>query len=189
MTLGDLVARLTDTLDNAGIPYMLTGSLASSFHGEPRSTRDVDVVIDPSPDSLERLLSSFPADAYYVDGEAARAALAERGQFNVVEQATGWKVDFVIRKERKFSRAEFGRRTWVELPGGPAFVATAEDTIIAKLEWAQAGESERQLRDVASILAVSGDRLDRGYLDRWVGALGLEPMLENAEILARSDLP
>ncbi len=187
MTLSDLVARLTASLDSAGIPYMLTGSLASSFHGEPRSTRDVDVVIDPSADGLEKLLGSFPADAYYVDADAARSALAERGEFNVVEQATGWKVDFVIRKEREFARAEFGRRTQVELPGGPAFVATAEDMMIAKLEWAQAGESERQLRDVASILAVSGDRLDHEYLDRWVGVLGLEPLLERARWLAQSD--
>jgi len=186
MTLGDLVARITESLERAGIPFMLTGSLASSFHGEPRSTRDVDVVIDPSPEGLSAFLASLPADEFYADGETARTALAERGQFNVVEAATGWKVDLVIRKDRPFSRAEFERRTPVEVFGRPTFIATAEDTIIAKLEWARAGESERQLRDVASIVAVSGEGLDMTYLDRWIQGLGLESMWEQARRQSRS---
>ncbi|MGH2488188.1 MAG: hypothetical protein ACRDFR_01035 [Candidatus Limnocylindria bacterium] len=180
MTLGDLVARMTDSLDKAGIPFMVTGSLASSFHGEPRTTRDVDLVIDPTDRALRSFLDSLPAEEFYRDADAARAALAERGQFNVVEIATGWKVDLVMRKDRPFSQEEFGRRLRVELFGRESFIATAEDTIIAKLEWAQAGESERQLRDVASIVAVSGDGLDRAYLDRWIRALGLEALWDRA---------
>lgn len=173
MTLPDLLARVSQLLEQAGIPYMVAGSLASSYHGEPRATRDLDVVIDPSGESLELLLEALPRDEFYVDDAAAREALAERGQFNVVEITSGWKVDFVIRKERPFSTEELKRRRRAEVLGTPSWVASAEDTIIAKLEWARSGESERQLRDVAGILSVSGGELDREYLERWIAQLGL----------------
>jgi len=178
MTLGDLVARMADRLERAGIPYMVTGSLASSFHGEPRTTRDVDLVIDPTPETLTAFVEGLSASEFYVDSDAARVALQERSQFNIVEVETGWKVDFLVRKNRPFSIEEFGRRMPTELLGHPAFIATAEDTIIAKLEWAMAGESERQMRDVASILAVSGEGLDFAYLDRWTRQLGLTALWE-----------
>jgi hypothetical protein len=178
MTLGDLVARMADRLERAGIPYMLTGSLASSFHGEPRTTRDVDLVIDPTPQALTAFVGRLPASEFYVDADAARVALQERSQFNIVEVETGWKVDFVVRKDRPFSVEEFERRMSAELLGHRAFIATAEDTIIAKLEWAMAGESERQMRDVASILAVSGESLDFSYLERWTRQLGLTTVWE-----------
>ena len=173
MTLSELIARITDRLEAAGIPYMVVGSIASSFHGEPRATADLDVVIDPTPEALARFLGDLPPDEYYVDEPAAREALADRSQFNLVEQSSGWKADLLIRRDRPFSTNEFQRRERAVLLGTPGFIATAEDTIVAKLEWAKAGGSERQLRDVRSILAVSGDRLDLAYIDRWARELDL----------------
>jgi hypothetical protein len=108
---------------------MLAGSFASTYHGDPRTTNDIDLVIDPTREALEG----------FVRGLA----------------------DLILRKDRPFSRAEFERRQPAEIAGVVVFVATAEDTIVAKLEWARAGESERQLRDVIGILEVSGERLDR----------------------------
>ena len=107
-----------------------------------------------------------------------RAALAERGQFNAIHRPSGWKVDFIVRKRAPFADSEFARRQRVDLLGLRADVATAEDTIVAKLEWAQAGESERQPRDVAGILRASGDGLDRDYISRWVRQLGLVELWE-----------
>jgi hypothetical protein len=176
MTLSDLTARLVSLLDEFSVPYMIVGSIASSYHGEPRMTPDVDVVIDPPPDSLSGLVPSLVSAGFYVDADAAAEALAHRTQFNVIDPSTGWKADLLIRKDRPFSREEFARKQEVELPTGSAFLATAEDTIIAKLEWAREGESEQQLRDAASILAVSGDRLDFAYLERWVDELGLKEL-------------
>lgn len=184
----ELLAAITDRLDAAGIPYMVVGSIAGSFHGEPRTTLDVDLVIDPSSDALRRFVDELPRDEYYADDNAAMEAFARRTSFNVIEQATGWKVDLLIRRERPFSRAEFERRTPVALFGRETPIATAEDTIIAKLEWAVAGESERQLRDVAGILSVSGATLDRAYLERWISELGLERAWHRAEALARDEL-
>jgi hypothetical protein len=176
MTLEDLVARLVTDLEAAGIPYMIVGSLASSYHGEPRMTRDVDAVIEPSPEALGLLVGRLGDDGLYVDADAARQALAERSQFNVIDSATGWKLDLIIRKDRPFSREEFARRQPAELSTGPLHVATAEDTILAKLEWAASGQSERQLADAAGVVAVSGDRLDLEYLDRWAAELGVQQL-------------
>jgi len=174
VTLAELLEEIGRRLAQAGIPYMVTGSLASSFHGEPRATRDIDVVVDPSARALEGFIADLPNDAFYVDLDAARGAFAERTQFNVIETASGWKVDLIIRKNRPFSVEEFARRQPAEVLGFPTFVASAEDMVIAKLEWAMAGESDRQLRDIAAILAVRGDGLDYPYVERWVKALGLE---------------
>ena len=93
--------------------------------------------------------------------------------FNVVDLATWWKIDFIIRKSRAFSQEEFRRRQRVELQGLPIFVASAEDIIIAKLEWSKLAESRRQIEDVAAILRLRWESLDRPYLEKWIGELGL----------------
>lgn len=165
-------------LDDAGIPYMVVGSLASTFHGEPRATQDVDIVIDPQPDQLAVLLDSFDVERFYVgDGHQA---LASRGMFNVIDVASGWKIDFIVRRERPFSTTELSRRIDAEVLGIHLSMATAEDTIVAKLEWADASGSERQLADAAAVIAVSGDVLDWEHLRRWAEALGLTEHLNRA---------
>lgn len=174
-TQGALLWRITRLLDETGIPYMVVGSLASSFHGEPRQTRDIDMVIDPSDaDALHRFVHRLPSDELYADVGAATEALERRTSFNVIEAATGWKVDLIVRRDRAFSREELGRRIRVRLLDTDIHLATAEDTIIAKLEWATLGRSERQLRDVAAILDIQANSLDHEYLERWVRDIGVE---------------
>jgi hypothetical protein len=173
MTLEGLTARLLTELEAAAIPYMVVGSFASSFHGEPRMTRDLDVVIDPAVGGLDQFIERLSAAGFYADQDAGRRALVARTQFNVIDPSTGWKVDLIIRKDRPFSREEFERRRSADLPMGRFSIATAEDTILAKLEWARSGESERQFHDAAGIVAVSGPDLDLAYLDRWADALGV----------------
>lgn len=182
---GALLARILGLLDAADVPHMVVGSLASSFHGEPRQTRDIDIVIDPAADALRRFVALLPGDELYADADAADKALARHGAFNVIEIASGWKIDLMIRRDRPFSREEFGRRLAVRLLGTDAHVATAEDTILAKLEWAREGSSERQLRDVATILEAQGESLDHAYLARWVDALGLEGEWRHAQDVAQ----
>jgi hypothetical protein len=173
--LQGLLDRLVRLLDGAGVPFMIAGSFASSAHGLPRTTQDLDVVVDPpGPEALDALVRSMSPDVYYVDADAARDALRRRSMFNVVDHASGWKVDFIIRKNRAFSRDEFGLRMKFALLEVPVFVASPEDTIVAKLEWSkQSGGSERQRRDVAGILATVGHQLDRAYVERWVRDLDL----------------
>lgn len=180
MTAQDVFRRIVDALDRAGIPYMLTGSFASSYHGVPRATQDIDIVIAPSSDQLWSFTRSLPKSEYYVDLNAALDALARESQFNVVDMTTGWKVDLIIRKSRPFSRAEFDRRAAADLHGLRLYVASAEDVIIAKLEWARIAGSQRQIEDCAGILRIRKDDLDRRYIENWVRELSLETEWEGA---------
>jgi hypothetical protein len=162
-------------LDEAGVPFMIAGSFASATHGLPRATQDLDIVIDP-PDAaaLDALLARMPHDEYYVDADGARDALHRRSMFNVVDQASGWKIDFIVRKNRPFSREEFRRRLRLSLLDVPVYVASPEDTIISKLEWSKLSDgSERQRRDVAGIVSTVGGTLDRAYIDQWARNLDL----------------
>ncbi len=188
MTAADLFRRMVALLDGTEIPYMLTGSFASSYHGLPRATQDIDFVIAPSRDQLQALIVRLPAPDYYVDEQAALDALTRQSQFNVLDLATGWKIDFICRKARSFSRTEFARRIQVDLQGMSLFIATAEDVALAKLEWAKLGGSQRQLEDVAGLLRVRGEELDEGYLTRWIQTLGLDAEWQAAQRLAGRDL-
>lgn len=173
VTSTDLFHRIIAALDQAGIPHMLTGSFASAFYGSPRATQDIDLVIEADAARLQVLVSLLPAESYYVDADAAMEALESETQFNVVDLQSGWKVDLMIRKQRPFSREEFARRVSVQLLGEALYVVSAEDLVVAKLEWAGKGGSRRQFEDVASILRIRGAALDVAYVERWVEALGL----------------
>jgi hypothetical protein len=171
----DLLKRLVAATSHAGVPFMIAGSFASTVHGLPRTTQDLDVVIDPSDGiALDALVDALLADEFYVDADTARDALRSRSMFNAIDRSA-WKIDFILRKGRPFSIEEFSRRTALQILGVPVFVASPEDTIIAKLEWSmQSGGSERQRGDVAGILATMGTELDRGYIERWILALDVE---------------
>ena len=169
----DPLAIIVWELDRFEISYMLAGSFASTYHGAPRTTHDIDVVIAPSREKLDQLVSGLHPDRFYVSKAAADEAWRRRGMFNVVLFESGWKVDLILCKDRAFSRAELARRQRVDLGGLEVWMATAEDTVIAKLEWARAGASERQIRDVIGILETSGEHLDREYIESWVEELGL----------------
>lgn len=174
MTAVDILRRVIGALDRAAIPYMLTGSFASSHHGTPRSTQDVDIVIAPTADQLRRLAAILPTADYHLDLDAALNALLRQGMFNIIDFGSGWKFDLIIRKSRPFSREEFDRRGTMEFHGLQVSMATAEDVLIAKLEWAKRGQSPRQIADAAGILRIRAGDLDRAYITRWVRDLDLE---------------
>ncbi len=174
MTLEDLLSRLTPVLERVQVPYMLTGSVASSAHGTPRSTRDLDIVIAPTRSQLLALMQQFPSSHYYVDEQQALQALANRSQFNIIDHSSGWKVDFIIAEDSEYGRTAFTRRRLIDLGGNAVYVASAEDVLIAKLRWAKLGGSDRQLQDAVGILSIQGSNLDMPYIERWVLELRLE---------------
>ena len=180
MSVDDVFARVSAVLVAAGVPHMLTGSFASSFHGAPRATQDIDIVIAPDREQLLALLAQFPESMYYVSRDTALDALERYDQFNVIDLATGWKIDFIIRKPRAFSREEFERRRPADLSGVEMDVASAEDVLLAKLEWAKRGGSARKIEDAAGIIRLQGERLDTAYVQRWVAALGLQEQWQAA---------
>lgn len=184
MSASDVVRWIIGICDELSIPCMVVGSFASSSYGVPRTTMDLDVVIDPSGAQLERLLVACDPERFYVDADVARDALRRRSMFNVIDLQTGWKVDLIVRKANAHAVAELARRTTGTVAGVAAPMATAEDVIIAKLEWARASGSERQLADVAGIVRARGAALDHAYLARWIADLGLAAPWAAAQALA-----
>jgi hypothetical protein len=180
MSFFEVMKRVSAALEGAGIPYMLTGSFASVFYGSPRSTQDIDIVVSATPATLQALLLTMPASEYYLDIEAALDALKRESLFNVIDVKTGWKIDMIICKSRLFSQEEFSRRRAANFEHLSLFVASAEDVILAKLEWAKLGHSQRQIEDAAGILAMRRETLDRPYLDKWVCALDLTEQWDEA---------
>ena len=145
MTQQDFLAEVAKHLETAKIPYMVVGSVSSGFHGQPRATNDIDIVIDPTPAQLDLWLTLL-GNQYYVDAEGARDALRRRSMFNIIIFSEGYKADLIIRKDRPFSVEELGRRKTEDLSGRLLPVATAEDAILSKLEWNLISPSEHRCR-------------------------------------------
>lgn len=163
---------------------MVTGSFASAAHGRARATYDIDIVIAPTDEQLRALVRQSPEDRYYADEEDAFESMRARSQFNVIDFATTWKADLIFRKDRDFSRVEFDRRRLHTIAGMQVYVATPEDILIAKLEWAKLRASDRQIEDAAGIIHTQGPELDVAYVEKWVRELALETQWQQA--LARS---
>lgn len=179
MSQAQLLTEAVAALDAAGVGYVLTGSLVSSLQGEPRATHDVDIVIEFAVDAVDGLASAFGAPRYYLDGLAAREAMRTRGMFNLLDTATGDKVDFWALTDSEFDMSRFARRIRTEAFGVPVYVTTPEDTILQKLKWARdSGGSERQLRDAIGVFELQGAALDLTYLEGWAERLGVRDLLE-----------
>ncbi len=176
-TQKDFLQRLVKMLDDNGIPYMFSGSIGSSFHGQPRSTNDADLIIDPSNENLISFVRSLGPD-YYVSEEAAIQALNDNSMFNVIDIQTGWKADLIIRKKRAYSKQEFSRRKNATLMGMSLWILSSEDSILSKLEWSKGRESETQFKDALGVMIVQWDNLDFDYMKKWAKELQIGDSLE-----------
>ena len=179
-----ITLQVVGALEALGVPYFITGSLASAIHGLARSTVDVDLVAELHSGQEEALRTAL-GDGFYADIEAIREAVHRRGPFNLIHRETMYKVDVFISKARPLDKARFERRSAKVVAADPerkAFVATAEDVVLAKLEWYQPGGrvSERQWRDILGVLSVQARRLDLRYLREWASNLGVADLLERA---------
>jgi hypothetical protein len=155
---------------------MLTGSMASSMLGAPRLTHDIDLVVALSADDCDALFEAFDPAAFYLSRPAMSEAVAQRRRFNLLEYATGDKVDFWILTDEPFDGSRFERKRATEFLGSRLKVSTPEDTILAKLRWARlAGGSENQLADVRSLCEFQ-ETLDLAYIERWAEDLGVESL-------------
>ncbi len=183
----NFLEKLIKKLNEQNIPYMLSGSVSSSLHGQPRATNDADIVIAPAEEQLIAFVKSL-SDDYYVNPDAAREALKSNSMFNVVDIRNSWKADFIICKDRLFSREEFRRRRKADIMGLDVWVVSPEDVILSKLEWAKNSESGQQYRDALGVATVQYDCLDRDYLYKWAKELQLEGSLEQLLKQAKEQL-
>ncbi|MFN7960945.1 MAG: hypothetical protein U0002_06695 [Thermoanaerobaculia bacterium] len=177
----EVTRRVVAVLEELGIDYYVGGSLASSFHGIPRSTLDADIVVDLLPGHIPPLIERLSRD-FYVDQERAWEALAHRSSFNAIHLGTMFKVDLFMLKQTPLAREEMARRQSLELGETKLQFSSPEDTILEKLTWFQlgGGVSDRQWMDILGVLKVQNRRLDLDYLQKWAAAHGLSTLLEKA---------
>ena len=177
MTEQELLLDCLKRLNRAGLTYYLTGSMASNYWGIPRTTHDLDFVIQLPPSAIGKLVSAFSPD-FFIDEEAIRAAYRPPHQFNAIDTRSALKVDFWLPKPAPFETEMLRRRVRVTLFGEPAWITTAEDSILHKLVWNKITPSDRQLSDAAGVVAVQGAKLDRAYLGKWAEALQVSSELD-----------
>jgi hypothetical protein len=159
-------------VEGMGLPYMVVGSVASISYGEPRMTLDMDLVIEIAVTDVGRFCAAFPQDEFYMSPHAVVEAIIHRGQFNVIHPESGNKIDFMLPKTDPWSRQQIqGRRPRPILNGADAFVARPEDVIISKMLYYREGASDKHLRDIAGMLKISGELIDREYVARWASEL------------------
>jgi len=171
----EFVKTIAGRLDSAGIPYMLTGSMAMALYARPRMTRDVDVVIECGPKDSEKIVRLFESDCY-IDAESVRDAIATRSMFNIIHNEWIIKADFIVRKDQEYRRVEFDRRRRFEISGTPISVAAPEDLLLSKLLWAKDSGSELQREDARAMIESIPD-LDWPYLEQWAACLGISDLL------------
>lgn len=170
----DFFQNVIALLEKTGLEYMVVGSYASGFWGEPRMTYDVDLVVALTESNLARLLTNFTGDEYYFSPEAAQQAVRNHSQFNIIHPDSGNKIDVVVRENDEFAIEQLQRRQSVAISSNTTgHIATPEDVILGKLRFYQEGGSEKHLRDIAGILKVQADKIDYLYLNDRTTRLGL----------------
>ncbi len=185
-----VASHIADCLTRIGVSYVIGGSFASSVHGEPRSTNDIDMVADLHQGDVDAFVDAIGAE-WYVSRDAVAEAVGAGGAFNVIHVPTAVKADIFVAGVDAFDRERLKRRVPVVFSSGSEavtlFVDTAEDTILRKLEWYRRGghASERQWRDVVGIVNAQSTRLDGAYLCEWAGRLDVSDLMERA-LRARS---
>lgn len=175
MTPADLLRRVVGALETAGIRYAVGRSMASIAYGEPRATRDIDVVVELAPGDVDDLLGRFPDEDFYLDRDAACRAASGGGQFNAVHPASGFKIDFFVAGD-PVERSQLDRaRRLTAIEDLEACFSPPEELIVKKLQYYDQGGSDKHLRDIAAMLDVSEEQIE---LDR-VGALAAQMELKD----------
>jgi len=168
----EVLKIVTQRLNKAGIPYMISGSIAANYYTVPRMTRDIDIVIELKNTDIDKFVSLFQNDFYIDDEETIKKEVLREGMFNLIHNQYVIKIDFIVRKESEFQKLAFFGRKKVSIEDSPMWFISAEDLILAKLEWAKDSHSEMQLKDVRNLLATVKD-LNVAYIKEWVKKLSL----------------
>ena len=177
MSQQELLIRVIDVLNRAGVDYMATGSVASSLQGEPRASHDIDLVVALPASAAPALAAAFAPPDFYLPEDFILDAIRKRHMFNLLSIAEGEKVDFWMLTDDPFDQSRFARKREEDVFGVKLKVSAPEDTILAKLRWAKlSGGSEKQFTDALRVYEVQRKQLDQAYLDRWALQLGVEDL-------------
>lgn len=172
----ELMQRMVTFFESQLIAYHVVGSMASMAYGEPRLTIDIDIVIDLKMEHVAPVLAAFSSPEYYLSEPALRNAIAQRRQFNIIHPASGLKVDLFVQKDTEFARVEAQRVRRIRSEGNfDAWFGSPEDVLLNKLIYFQqgGGVSDKHLRDIAGMMKLLQEKLDREYISHWAAKLGV----------------
>jgi hypothetical protein len=180
----EVTLKVTGVLERLGVPYLISGSLASVLYGMVRTTQDADIVAEMRLEHLAPFVAALQNE-FYVDDQMISRAIQRRSSFNIIHRETMFKVDVFVPSPRPFLQSQLARaqrHTFLFENEVSAKFASPEDTILSKLEWYRLGDeiSERQWRDVLGVLKVRAGELDLDYLRKWAGELKVSALLERA---------
>ena len=166
----NLLKRVCSSLEEFNIPYMISGSIALNIYSIPRMTRDIDIVVELQDDRIDEFTNLFPNS--YFDREVIKEEIRRKGMFNIIDHQTGFKIDFIIRKESEYFNLAFQRRQRIKELDTELWVIRPEDLIIAKLIWIQQYQNEKQLFDIENLLL--NPDVDINYIKTWCNNLNLK---------------
>jgi hypothetical protein len=188
MTAEEIVYRVLDALDAAGVPFMLVGSFSSNFYGVPRATRDVDLVVNLGSTAPSEVANRLGPD-FQLDPQMSFETVTGTYRFVATHRASAFKIEFFLLSDDPHDRERFGRRRLEAMPGHQTYVASPEDIIITKLRWSKGGNRKKDMDDVRNVIRVQSSAIDWGYVERWCDRHGTRELLEQTRLEAASDGP
>jgi hypothetical protein len=175
----ELLLFVVDCFEKLGIRYFVTGAIASIAYGEPRLTNDIDIVVDMNFTHVDTFKLCFPENKFYLDVDSMKDAISRCSQFNIIHPMSGLKVDVIITKKDDFDKSRFARTKKLQVSESEsADFASPEDVIIKKLEYFKQGRSDKHLRDIAGMLKISSESIDRAYVSTWATRLSVSEIWE-----------
>ncbi len=177
MVPADLMLLFAKRMEEIGAKYFVTGSMAAMLYSEQRTTHDVDVAVDLRFGEVPELVQYFREPEYYLDIVAIRRAMEHNMEFNIIHVPSALKIDVMVPDGSEFNKSRFSRARKIVLETGQSVVfAAPEDVILKKLQYYREGQSDKHLRDIGSMLKISGDVMDFEYLERWARELKVEDL-------------
>ena len=174
----EILKTVTKDLHDAGMAYMITGSVAMNYYAFPRMTRDIDIVIELQDNDTATLVNLFMGD-FYIYPDSIAEAIRNRGMFNIIHNEYVLKIDFIVKKSTPYRNMEFQRKRHILIEEIPMWIVSPEDLILSKLWWSRDSHSEVQIGDIKNLFASVND-LDIAYIDRWVAEMGLQDIYRKA---------
>jgi hypothetical protein len=171
MQVHDILKYTINLIDKLEIPYMLTGSMALNNYTIPRSTRDIDIVVQLVQNYIPKLIDAIKDEFYYHEPTIIDE-IKRKGMFNLIHRESSFKIDFIILSDNFYETEKFNRRRMIFYEDIKLFIITVEDLIISKLNWIQGVESELQKRDIIQLLQVQD--IDMDYIRKWCKSLNLK---------------
>lgn len=180
----EVTLKVTNILEKLGVPYLIGGSLASTLYGMVRTTQDSDIIAEMHPEHARPFVESLQNE-FFIDEEMITESIQRNSSFNIIHRDTMFKVDVFIPRQRPFQQSQIARaqRQIFDLESEiSANFASAEDTVLSKLEWYRMGGevSDRQWRDILGVLKTGAGELDLDYMQKWAKELNVSDLLERA---------